>query len=69
MVKSMGEYENVTLEMVYKKLQSIEMEIQEISEDLHEVKPEFIEKLKKIENSKSRTFKNVQEMEEYLDKG
>ncbi|HLC68844.1 MAG TPA: hypothetical protein VJH24_03310 [Candidatus Bilamarchaeaceae archaeon] len=63
----MGEYENVTLDMVYKKLQTIEEEVKEISEDLHRVKPEFVEKLKQIEKGKFHTFKSIEEMEKHMD--
>lgn len=63
----MGEYENVTLNMLYQKLEVIEQELKEISEDLHRVKPEFVEKLKKIEKGKFHTFKNVEEMEKHID--
>ncbi|HIH23070.1 TPA: hypothetical protein HA238_05045 [Candidatus Micrarchaeota archaeon] len=63
----MGECENVTLEMVYKKLQNIEMEVREISDDLHEVRPEFAEKLKKAEKGKFRVFKSIEEMEKHIE--
>jgi len=53
--------------MLYRKLQVIEDEIKEINEDLHRVKPEFVEKLKKLEKGKFHTFKNVEEMERYID--
>ncbi len=36
-------------------------------EDLHEVKPEFAEKLKKAEKEKFTTFKSLKEMEKYID--
>lgn len=64
----MGDYENVTLGMVYRKLQVIEKTVEEINEELHEVKPEFIEKLEKIEKSKIHKFKNIEDMESHLNK-
>ena len=60
--------ENVTLDMIYKKLQNIEQEVVEINEDLHELKPEFIEKLRKIEKGKFHRFNSIDEMESYMDK-
>ncbi len=53
----MSKKENVTIAMVYQKLQAIEQEVQEISDDLHRIKPEFVEKLKTIEKGKFHTFK------------
>jgi hypothetical protein len=64
----MGESENVTLEMLYQKLQVIEEEIKEINEDLHKVRPGFVQKLKKIEKGKSHSFKNIEEMEKHMAK-
>ena len=58
---------NVTLSMVYQKLQSIEAEVKEINEDLHRVRPEFADKLKTIEKGKFHTFKTIEEMEETRD--
>ena len=60
-------YSNVTLEMIYKKLQGIEHELQEISEDVHRVKPAFAEKLKQIEKGKTHSFKNLEDMEKHMD--
>lgn len=59
----MNEYENVTLGMLYQKLQAIENEIKEINEDLHRVRPSFVEKLKKTEEGQIHKFKDVKEME------
>lgn len=64
----MGEYENVTLDLLYKKLQSIENEVKEINEDLHRVKPSFVEKLKKAEKGKIHKFSSLEEMEKAIDK-
>jgi len=58
---------NVTLDMVYRKLEAIEEEVKEISEDVHRVKPEYVAKLEKIEKGKTRQFKNVEEMDKYLE--
>ncbi|MFH2106663.1 MAG: hypothetical protein ABII22_05340 [Candidatus Micrarchaeota archaeon] len=63
----MGESENITLSMVYEKLRAIEEEVKEINEDLHRVKPAFVEKLKKIEKGKFHSFKNIEEMEKTMD--
>jgi hypothetical protein len=64
----MGDFENVTLDMIYKKLQVIEAEVQEINNDLHAVKPEFAERLKKAESGKIYSFKSIDEMKRHLDK-
>jgi len=63
----MGNRENVTLEMVYIKLQNIEQEVREINEDLHAVRPEFAEKLKNIEKGKTHSFASIEEMEKHLE--
>ncbi len=64
----MGEYENVTLDLLYKKLQSIEDEVKEINADLHRVKPSFVEKLKKSEKGKIHKFGSLDELEKAMDK-
>ncbi|MDP3742390.1 MAG: hypothetical protein Q8R15_03685 [Candidatus Micrarchaeota archaeon] len=61
------QYANVTLEMVFKKLEGIERELEEISEDVHRVKPNYAEKLKEIEKGKTHSFKNLEEMEKHMD--
>lgn len=53
--------------MVYQKLETIEEEVKEISEDLHRLKPEFVEKLERIEKGKFHTFKSIEEMEKAMD--
>ncbi len=59
--------ENITLPMLYQKLQSIEQEVKEINDDLHRIKPEFVEEIKKVEKGKFFTLKNVEEMEKHMD--
>lgn len=63
----METHANVTLEMVYMKLLNIEKEVMEINEDLHRIKPEFAEKLEKIEKEKTHTFRTIGEMEKHMD--
>lgn len=58
----METHANVTLEMVYYKLINIEKEVAEINEDLHRVRPEYVEKLEKIEKEKTHTFRTIEEM-------
>ena len=58
---------NVTLDVIYHKLEAIEQEIKEISEDVHRVKPQYIEKLNEIEKGKTHKFKNLEEMEKQLE--
>ncbi len=58
----------VTLEMVYAKLEDITQELEEINDDLHVVRPEFVEKLRGIEKGKFHTFNNVADMEKFMDK-
>ena len=60
--------ENITLTMVYQKLQVLEEEIREINDDLHRIRPEFVEKLKKLEKGKFYRFRNLEEMERYMNK-
>jgi len=71
----MGEYENVYLKQISddldflkKKIMSIEERVEEISDDLHEVRPEYIEKLKKIESGKFHHYKNIKELRKTIEK-
>ncbi len=63
----MNGHANVTLDVIYHKLEAIEQEIKEISEDVHRVKPQYLEKLKEIENGKTHKFKNLEEMEKQFE--
>jgi len=63
----MSENENITLGVIYHKLVAIEQDVKEINEDLHRVRPEFVEKLKKIEKEKEHSFKSIKEMEDQMD--
>ena len=58
---------NVTLEMVFQKLEGIERELEEISEDVHRVKPSYEKKLNEIEKGETHSFKNLEEMEKHMD--
>ncbi len=69
----MGESENVYLkqisaDLVFIKKKVLEMEenIQTISNDLHDVRSEYVEKLKKMENEPSKKYKNLDEFEKEL---
>ena len=64
----MSAYANITLEMVYQKLLFIEETVREIDNDLHRLKPEFIQKIKKIEEEDVLTFNTIEDMEKHLDK-
>ncbi len=64
----MNAIKNVTLDMLYAKLMSIERDVNEISEDLHRVKPEFAEKLGEIEKEKTHSFRSLEEMEAKMDR-
>jgi hypothetical protein len=62
-----SESENVTLDMIYNKLMTIEYEIKEINEDLDRVRPKFVEKLKEIEKEKTHSFNCLEDMEKQMD--
>ena len=63
----MSSYANVTLEMVYQKLLYIEETVKELDDDFHRLKPEFLIKLKKIEEEKIYTFDTIEDMEKRMD--
>jgi len=49
------------------RLQKIESEVKEIKDEIGlEVKPEYVEKLKKIQSEKGRTFDNKEKFLSYL---
>lgn len=49
------------------RLQKIESEVKEIKDEIGlEVRPEYIEKLKKIQSEKGRTFNNKEKFLSYL---
>ncbi len=51
-----------------KKIIIIEEEVNEISNDLHEVRPEYVKKLKQIEKEgKFHSFKNVEELRKAIE--
>ena len=45
------------LSFLKKKILSIEQRVEEIDDDLHELRPEYREKLKKIEAGKFQSYK------------
>ncbi|HIH17730.1 MAG TPA: hypothetical protein HA282_00555 [Nanoarchaeota archaeon] len=51
---------------VKKRVIGIESELFEISDDLHEVRPEYLEKLEKIQKEKGRTFESKEEFLKFL---
>ncbi len=71
----MGDYENVYLKQISddlsfikKKIVELEQNVQEINGDLHEVRPDYIQKLKKIEKEPTKKYGNLEEMEKDLKK-
>jgi len=64
----MGESENITLNMIYHKLVVIEQDVKEINDDLHNVRPQFAQRLKEAEQEKTRRFTSLEEMEKEMDK-
>ena len=52
--------------IIIEKISMIESSIEEISDDLHQVKPEYLAKLKKIEKKKGKTFSTKKDFLHYL---
>jgi len=51
---------------VKKKVEKIEILIDDIGQDLHkELNPEYVKKLKKIEKEKTISFKDMEEFDEH----
>ncbi len=50
------------------RLQKIESEVEEIKDEIGlEVKPEYVEKLKKIQTQKGISFKNIDELRHIIE--
>ncbi len=56
------------LSFLKKKVIAIEERVEEIDDDLHELKPEYIEKLKKIEEGKFYSYKTVKDLRVAIEK-
>lgn len=56
------------LGLLKEKVVRIERIVEEIDDDLHEVRPEYIEKLKKIEAGKVYHYKNASELRKAIEK-
>ena len=72
----MGEYENVYLKQmsedisfIKKKMLKPEDDIHELSGDLHEVRPKYLEKLKRLEKEPAKRYKSMEEFENKLTEG
>ena len=71
----MGESENVYLRQISedlnflkKKVMLIEERVEEISDDMHEVRPEYLEKLKNLDSGPSKKYKNLEDFEKSIKK-
>jgi len=65
---------NVTLDLIYRdldfikqKIITIDNELEDISNDLHDVRPEYLEKLEKIRKGKFHKFKSKEEFSSFLE--
>lgn len=56
------------LTFLKKKVVAIEERIEEIDDDLHAVRPAYLEKLKKLEKEPTKKYKNLEELEKDLKK-
>ena len=54
------------MESIVKRLRSIEENVAEIHDDLHIVRPEYLEKLEKIKNGKQHHFVDKKEFLQFL---
>ena len=55
------------LSFLIEKVTKIESNIEEIHQDLHQVKPEYIEKLKEIEKKKGKSFTSSKAFLHYIE--
>lgn len=60
----------IVLKKIVADLTEIKLSLNEIDEDLHrEVRPEYVEKLKRISKQEGRRFKTKEEFIDYLEHG
>ena len=55
------------LEFIKQKVVVIDNELEDISKDLHIVRPEYLKKLEKIQKEKFHSFNSKEEFLEFLD--
>ncbi|MBI2112904.1 hypothetical protein HYT52_05180 [Candidatus Woesearchaeota archaeon] len=55
------------LSFLIEKVTKIESNIEEIHQDLHQVKPEYIEKLKEIKKGKTHHFSSKDDFKAFLE--
>jgi len=55
------------MELIVERLRSIEENVEEIHDDLHRVRPEYLEKLEKIKKGKQHHFESKKEFLQFLD--
>ena len=55
------------LEFIKQKVIVMDNELEEISKDLHIVRPEYLEKLEKIQQEKFHSFDSKEKLIEFLD--
>ena len=56
------------LSFLKKRIVAIEQRVEEIDDDLHELRPEYLKKLKKIEAGKFHSYKSVKELRNAIEK-
>ena len=49
------------------QIEEIKIDVKEVHDDLHIVRPEYIRKLKKIEKGKFHTFSNIKELKRKIE--
>ena len=54
------------IELIAERLRSIEENVEEINDDLHRVRPEYLQKLEKIKKGKQHHFENKKEFLHFL---
>ena len=73
MGENMGEEQNLKqlakdVSFLKEKIIEIQIDVREINNDLHEIKPEYLKKLKKIDKEgKFTEFSNVNELRKFIE--
>ena len=52
---------------IKKRLINIELNMKEVDMDMHEIRPEYIQKLKKIEEQEGTRFKDIKELRRIIE--
>ena len=55
------------LEFIKRKVIDIDVELEEIHDDLHQVRPEYLEKLERIKKEFGKKFTSKEEFLDYLE--